>query len=269
MTAWQNRYKSMTDKRLAALYIGGPTALFEWGGFRFLTDPTFDPPGEEYKTGPVILEKVTGPAVPWGSLGRVDLILLSHDHHFDNLDRAGRAYLPHANRVITTREGAKRLGGDAIGLSPWESVDIAGRNGQLLHVTGTPAQHGPAHLNRGAVTGFVVATAARPDDAIYFSGDTVWFDGITEVARRFPVRTAIFFMGAARVPAVGSFALTMTAEDGVQAARAFSNATIIPIHYEDWKHFSESREVIAAAFAAGGISERVRWMERGIKIFLP
>lgn len=26
--------------------IGGPTALIEANGFRLLTDPTFDPPGE-------------------------------------------------------------------------------------------------------------------------------------------------------------------------------------------------------------------------------
>ncbi len=26
--------------------FGGPTALFEYGGLRFLTDPTFDGPGD-------------------------------------------------------------------------------------------------------------------------------------------------------------------------------------------------------------------------------
>jgi hypothetical protein len=41
-------------------------------------------------------------------------------------------------------------------------------------------------------------------------------------------------MGTARVPVVGPFALTMTAEDGVQAAHAFSKATIVLIHYEGW-----------------------------------
>jgi hypothetical protein len=68
------------------------------------------------------------------------------------------------------------------------------------------------------VTGFVVALADAPGSAIYFSGDTVWLDGVAEVAQRFPIRAAVRFMGAARVPVVGPFALTMTAEDGVQAA---------------------------------------------------
>ena len=83
------------------------------------------------------------------------------------------------------------------------------------------------------------------------------------MARRFPIRTAVLFMGAARVPVVGPFALTMTAEDGVQAAHVFAEATIVPIHYEGWKHFSESREVISPAFETAGVSGRVRWMEAG------
>ena len=32
-------------------HIGGPTALIEFGGWRILTDPTFDPPGKRYFFG--------------------------------------------------------------------------------------------------------------------------------------------------------------------------------------------------------------------------
>jgi L-ascorbate metabolism protein UlaG (beta-lactamase superfamily) len=256
----------MKQERLQAVYVGGPTALFEWHGFRLLTDPTFDPPGGQYENGPVVLEKTIGPALAPEALGRLDVVLLSHDHHLDNLDYAGRNFLGSVARVITTTEGAERLGGNAVGLAPWQSLDIPGAHGRVLRMTGTPAQHGPANLKRGAVTGFVVAPADAPRSAAYFSGDTVWFEGVVEVARRFPIRTAVLFMGAARVPVVGPFVLTMTADDGVQAAHAFSEATIVPIHYEGWKHFSESREVISRVFEAAGVSGRVRWMEPGIPI---
>lgn len=105
----------------------------------------------------------------------------------------------------------------------------------MLRVTGTPARHGPASLDRGPVTGFVMAFVDAPEHAFYVSGDTVWYEGVAEVARRFVVRTAVLFMGEARVPAVGTDdALTMTAEDGIDAARAFSDATIVPLHYEGW-----------------------------------
>ena len=256
----------MNQEQLQATYIGGPTALFEWHGFRMLTDPTFDAPGGKYKNGPVVLEKVTGPALPPEALGRVDLVLLSHDHHYDNLDHSGRAFLPSVPHVITTTEGAQRLGGNTVGLAPWQSVEIRGSAGRRLRITGTPAQHGPADLQRGAVIGFVVALSDAPDSAIYFSGDTVWFDGIAEVARRFPIRSAVLFMGAARVPVVGPFALTMTAGDGVRTAGALAGAIIVPIHYEGWKHFSESRKEISRAFEAAGVNGRVRWMEPGAAI---
>jgi len=257
-----------SPSQLKVTYIGGPTAVFEWGGLRLLTDPAFDPPGGEYKTGPVVLTKTTGPALSPGSLGRIDVVLLSHDHHYDNLDHSGRKLVEGARQVLTTPAGAERLGGRAIGLASWQSIDVPAAD-RVLRVTGTPARHGPAHRDRGPVTGFVLAFADALDQAVYISGDTVWYEGVAEVARRFEVRVAVLFMGAATVPAVGPEALTMTAEDGIQAARAFTGATIMPLHYEGWAHFAESREVIARAFDNVGIGPRVRWVELGATTDVP
>ena len=259
----------MSPKQLKITYIGGPTAVFEWGGLRLLTDPGFDPPGGEYKTGPVVLRKTAGPALSPESLGRIDAVLLSHDHHFDNLDHSGRTFVEGAKRVLTTPAGAERLGGHAIGLANWQSIDMPAPDGGVLRITGTPARHGPAHLDRGPVTGFAMAFTDALDQAVYISGDTVWYEGVAEVARRFAVRAAVLFMGAARVPAVGPEALTMTAEDGIEAARAFPEATILPLHYEGWAHFTESREVIARAFSKAGLGDRVRWMELGNTAAVP
>jgi L-ascorbate metabolism protein UlaG (beta-lactamase superfamily) len=107
------------------------------------------------------------------------------------------------------------------------------------------------------------------DRGVYVSGDTVWYEGVAEVAQRFKVRVAVLFMGAARLPAVGPDALTMTAEDGVKAACAFYGVVIIPLHYEGWAHFTDSREVIARAFNDAGVGDRVRWMELGATIAVP
>jgi len=253
----------MKDTHLKITYIGGPTALLELGGLRLLTDPTFDPAGEEYPTGLYTLRKTIGPALKPESLGRIDAVLLSHDHHFDNLDRAGRALLQRAGTVLTTQAGANRLGADAIGLSPWQSIDLPTRDGRVLRVTGTPARHGPVGGDRGPVTGFVLALRESPQNAVYLSGDTVWYEGVAEVSRRFSVQIVALFMGAARVLEVGPAHLTFTAEEAVEAARAFSDAAIIPLHYEGWAHFSESRKEIAEAFASAGLEGRLKWMEPG------
>jgi len=110
-------------------YIGGPTALLDWAGIRLLTDPGFDPAGGEYKTGPVVLTKTAGPALSADALGRVDAVLLSHDHHYDNLDHSGRKLPAQVPQVVTTPAGAERLGGNAIGLANWQAIEIA-RDGQ-------------------------------------------------------------------------------------------------------------------------------------------
>ena len=89
--------------------------------------------------------------------------------------------------------------------------------------------------------GFALAFTDAPGDLVYISGDTVWYDGVVEVGRRFPPRVAILFMGAARVREAGSHHLTFTAEEGVKAARLFADAVIVPLHFEGWAHFSESR----------------------------
>ena len=118
------------------------------------------------------------------------------------------------------------------------------------------------------MTGFVLQRDDAPDRALYVSGDTVWYEGVAEVAARFHVTTAVLFMGAARVAAAGPAHITMTAEDGVHAARAFSAAVIVPVHFEGWKHFSESRSDIERVFAAAVLSHRLRWPEPNAAITL-
>ena len=93
-----------------------------------------------------------------------------------------------------------------------------------------------------------------------------WFVGSRkEPSGCFPIRTAVLFMGAARVAAVGPWHLTFTAAEGVEAARALGNATIVPVHFEDWEHFSESRPEIDGAFKAAGLGHRLRWLPRGVE----
>ena len=253
----------MNGDRLQFTYIGGPTALLELGGVRILTDPTFDPAGESYPTPAYTLRKTTGPALAAAELGPIDAVLLSHDHHSDNLDRAGRAALASAGTILTTTAGAGRLGGRAVGLAPWQTVELRAGNGRVVHVTGTPARHGPAGGDRGPVTGFVLRRAGQTTGGVYISGDTVWYEGVAETARRFPVRVVVLFMGAARVPEVGPANLTFTAGEAVEAARAFREATIVPAHYEGWAHYSESQDTIERSFVRAGLQDRLRFVAAG------
>ena len=252
--------------QLTITYIGGPTALLEIGGLRLLTDPTFDPPGKRYRFGwGTASRKEKGPALSPSQVGHLDAVLLSHDHHDDNLDPAGRALLPSAGRVITTPSGAKRLGGNAAGFAPWSSTTLAMPGGGELRITATPARHGPP-LSRpivGEVIGFMLEWPGQRGGAFWISGDTVYFDGVSEIGRRFDVGTALIHLGGVRFPISGPARYTMNAAEAVRVAREFELETLLPIHYEGWKHFRQRRAAVEGTFAEAGIDERVHWLRPG------
>jgi len=254
---------------LRITYIGGPTMLLDFDGTRILTDPTFDSAPCDYPSGPVTLHKIASPALQLEELGSFDYVLLSHDHHSDNLDRSGRQALQGAKSVLTTDEGAQRLGGNSIGLKPWQTHDLVVDGKRRLRVVATPARHGPRGMDRGAVIGFVISFTDSPEQSVYISGDTVWYEGIAEAARRFPVQTAILHIGAARVPEVGPFHLTLTSEEAVEGAKAFSDAIIVPTHFEGWAHFSEGKADILRAFRNAGLDDRLFWTKAGEAVAVP
>jgi len=243
--------------------IGGPSVLIEFAGARFLTDPTFDGPGT-YSAGPVTLVKRTGPALAPSEIGRIDAVLLSHDQHFDNLDHAGREFLKGVPLVLTTPEGAGRLKGSSVGLAPWQTVEVPVPGDRTIRITATPARHGPVGVEplSGDVTGFVVAAGDDGSDALYVSGDTVWYEGVAEVARRFAVSVAVLFTGAAEPR--GPFQMTMDTNDAIAVANAFPDAALVAVHNDGWQHYTESQNDIAAAFAALGIRNRLTLLEPGV-----
>jgi L-ascorbate metabolism protein UlaG (beta-lactamase superfamily) len=240
--------------------IGGPTVLIELAGLRLLTDPTFDAPGR-YEARGITLAKSRGPALAPEALGPIDAVLLSHDQHFDNLDRAGRAFLARVRQVLTTPAGAARLGGAARALAPWEQVRLEVADGSLL-VTATPARHGPPGIEpiAGEVAGFALGID-EPGDAVYVTGDTVWYEGVAEVARRFRPRLVILFAGAARPR--GPFHVTMDNNDALEAAHAFPDARLIAVHNDGWDHFTESQADFAQAFETLGLAGRVQLLVPG------
>jgi L-ascorbate metabolism protein UlaG (beta-lactamase superfamily) len=251
---------------LRITHVGGPTALLEIGPWRLLTDPTFDPPGGRYRFGwGTGSRKLSGPAISSDAIGPIDAVLLSHDHHDDNLDHAGRALLAKAPRVITTVPGARRLGPPAHGLAPWERTTLEQEGRLAVRVTATPARHGPP-LSRpivGHVIGFVLEWEGQHKGALWVSGDTVWFGGITEVGRRFEIGTALLHFGGVRFPISGPVRYTMTAAEGVKTVRELALGAVLPIHYEGWRHFRQGRAAIEETFAAAGLGDRLVWLQPG------
>jgi L-ascorbate metabolism protein UlaG (beta-lactamase superfamily) len=249
-------------------HIGGPTALIEVGGWRLLTDPTFDPAGGRYRFGwGTGSRKLEGPSTSAAEIGLIDAVLLSHDQHEDNLDAAGRELLPSAGTVVTTVAGAKRLGGAARGLEPWATTRLEAEGKPPLEITATPCRHGPP-LSRpivGEVAGFALAWEGQEHGALWISGDTVLYDGVREIPERLQVGTALLHLGGVRFPVSGPVHYTMTAKQAIELVGLLKPHTAIPIHYEGWKHFRQGREAIERELAAAptDVRDRFRWLPIG------
>jgi L-ascorbate metabolism protein UlaG (beta-lactamase superfamily) len=121
----------------------------EVAGWRILTDPTFDPAGRRYGFGlGTSSTKTVGPAVSPADLGPIDLVLLSHEHHADNLDDLGLQVSGTAAHVLPTTGGARRLARqvgcvDVRGMRAWDTQVLEEPGLSSLSVTATPCRHGP------------------------------------------------------------------------------------------------------------------------------
>jgi L-ascorbate metabolism protein UlaG (beta-lactamase superfamily) len=244
--------------------VGGPTAVLEVGGLRLLTDPTFSAAGVHESAPGRPLTKTEGPAVGANAVGRIDVVLLSHDQHVDNLDPAGRDVVAATPLTLTTVSAAQRLGGTARGLAPWQRVELLRPGGGSLVVTAVPARHGPAGCEpvTGEVTGFVVDGPGLP--TIYISGDNAALEVVRDIAARLgAVEVALLFAGAARTSLFGGAALTLTGADAAEAARILGVRQVVPLHTRGWAHFSEGPDVLRRAFADAGLTDRLRMLEPG------
>ncbi|MBC7725338.1 MAG: MBL fold metallo-hydrolase [Burkholderiaceae bacterium] len=221
----------------------------EYAGLRIVTDPTFDPPQDYPEPGESSLVKTRGPAISRADILPVDLVLLSHHTHKDNLDWEGLELIAQGPVTLSTMPAANDLwGGSVLGFDDWESHETGG-----VTITIVPALHGPpgSEALLGTVVGFVLEAEGEP--TLYISGDNASIPLVEQIADRFPdIDIAVLFAGAAQVPEIDA-TLTMTSTDAATAATVLGARRVVGLHTEDWEHFSQSRADLEAAFAGTGL----------------
>ena len=204
--------------------------LIEVAGWRLLTDPTFDPPGRRYSFGwGTASRKLTGPAIAAAALPSIDAVLLSHDHHGDNLDTRAVRSCPPTGQVVTTVLGARRLGGGPAGSSrgrqrgsrPGQAIDRGHRHAVPPRPAAEPPARRPRYRLRAALDG-------QEHGVLWISGDTVLYDGVRQVADRIAVDTAMLHLGGVRFPVTGPLRYSMTARKAVELCRLIRPRTVIP-----------------------------------------
>jgi L-ascorbate metabolism protein UlaG (beta-lactamase superfamily) len=246
--------------QLGIQLVGGPTAILEYGGLRWLTDPALSPPGQY--SG---LTKLTGPAFDITEHAPIDVVLLSHHHHADNLDPAGREFLPSAGRVLATTKAAEELGGNVVAMEPWSEVEIESPAGGSVTVTALHAQHGPDGTDeiQGPVLGFLLSAPGA--ESVYWSGDNASRDVVRAIVERTgEIGIAILNAGAVQLSAKfdGAY-LTLSADHAADVAQILGARVVIPLHFEGWTHFTQGAGELEAAFSGNGIRDRLVMLERG------
>jgi L-ascorbate metabolism protein UlaG (beta-lactamase superfamily) len=257
-------------------HLGTATLVLEIDGLRLITDPALDPPGGLYGFGfGTRSTKLEGPALEAEALGPITLGLLSHDHHADNLDGAGRALLERLPRVLTTPSGAQRLARGPLaerveGLAPFSAVEVLTPGGLPIRITATPARHGPplSLPLAGEVIGFLLEWPGQVKGALYISGDTVWFGGVAELGRRARIGTAFLHLGGVRFGISGPLRYTFNAAEAVTAVKALGIKHLLPVHYDGWTHFRESRADAEKVFARASLDAELTWLTKGEPVTL-
>jgi L-ascorbate metabolism protein UlaG (beta-lactamase superfamily) len=201
----------------------------------------------------------------WQTQDLTDAVLLGQEDHSDNLDEPGRLLLD-GRHVFTTLDGAKKLGpGPSVrGLHPWETVQLQ-IGSKHLDITGTPCKHLPG----GEVNGFIITapefreTKELPN-AIYFSGDTVYFDELVEIRNKFHISVAVLDIGKVMISLPDQeLQITMDSKDAARLLRDIGVDVPVPMHHESWRHFTENGTELHQAFEEEGIMDKVYWLTPG------
>jgi L-ascorbate metabolism protein UlaG (beta-lactamase superfamily) len=248
-------------------FIGNATVLLEWGGFTLLTDPNFIHAHEELSLAPgVTATRLRDPARELTDLPPIDLVVLSH-FHADHFDRVAEEGLPKDVPIVTPPSAVTDLEDRgftaAVGLDTWGRHE-AGSGLHRVSVTATPGRHGPPILDLALpdVMGSIVDLEG-PDGSVrlYISGDTLVFEDLREIPRRFDrIDLGLFHLGGTKV---GGIMLTMDGEQGAEAVEIIGPERAVPIHVDDYDRFTSPLSEFLDAMAERGLQDRLRLLERG------
>ena len=250
-------------------FIGTATLLIRYAGFTILTDPNFLHRGEHVHIGYGLQAvRQTSPAMNLNELPPFDFVLLSHMHE-DHFDRTVQRELDKGTTIVTTPQAAsqlRRIGFSLVEpLNTWETLTFV-KGDYTLRITAMPGVHGPGVMANllPQVMGSML-TFENPNSqtltSIYITGDTLLFEDLEEIPRRYPnIDIGIFHLGGTRIFGV---MLTMDARQGLDAVELINAKTSIPVHYNDYNVFKSPLEHFQELVSLSGLDDIVHYMSQG------
>jgi L-ascorbate metabolism protein UlaG (beta-lactamase superfamily) len=251
-------------------FVGNATVIIRYAGLTILTDPNFLHKGDRAPLGYGLTAlRLTEPALALNQLPPIDLVVLSHMHG-DHFDQLVQQQLDRNIPIVTTPQAAGKL--EQMGfkarhaLNRWDSLTVR-KGDATLRVNATPGRHGPPVIARlmpqvmGSILELSVA-GGKPNYRIYISGDTLVYDDIREIPRRYPdIDLALLHLGGTRI--LGVVKVTMDGKDGVKMLQLIAPRHAIPIHYNDYDVFKSPLSDFEREVKAAELERKVTYLKHG------
>ena len=230
--------------------IRNATLKLNYAGHAILIDPDLAAKHSRPSfTGRSLNPMVDLPLPPTEIVAGIELLIVSHLHrdHFDAVEP-----IPAALPVLCQPGDEARIAerGFAQVTPVANTLEWGG-----IQLTRTAGQHGTGAVGRvmGAVAGFVFAAPNEP--TIYWAGDTILYDEIDAVIKRYQPNVIITHSCGARWPddAGDRQLIVMDAAQTVAIAQAALASIVIATHMEALDHATISRAELRAAADAAGI----------------
>lgn len=221
-------------------WIGHATFLVQMDGVNVLTDPHWGG-----RTSPVSFagpRRLVPPGVRFEDLPPIHAVVISHDH-YDHLDletvtrlareHAPTFFVPLGLKAWFTDAGIQKV----VELDWWQSSRVG-----PLTITSTPAQHSSGRSitltdqNRRLWSSWAIASEHR---RFYFAGDTGYFSGFADIARRL----GPFDLATLPIGGYSDYSRHhpnhVSPEEAVRAFQDLGARLLVPMH---WGTFELNRE---------------------------
>lgn len=203
-------------------WIGHSTFLIQMNGLNMITDPVW-----AKRMG--FQKRLTEPGISIADLPVIDIVFISHGH-YDHLDfRTLRRLKGNPSFFVPVGLGASFTirGFKKVIESEWYDSFVY----DDLTFSFVPAQHWTKRTVTDTDTsqwgGWIIESQ---EHSIYFVGDTGYFRGFQEIAKKFSIETVLMPIGAYE-PEWFMKASHLNPEDAIQAFIEMNGTTFIPMHY--------------------------------------
>lgn len=216
-------------------WLGQSGYLIQWQGQHLLVDPYLsDSLTQKYANTAKPHVRMTAIPLAPQRLDFIDVLTSSHNHT-DHLDGETLGPLLQANPDLTVVVSAANVAFAAgrLGVSPARLTPITLATPitvGLFTLHAVPAAHETFAQDAAGHHKFIGLVVQAGPWTLYHSGDTLWYDGMEETLRGWPIDLALLPING-RDPQRG-VAGNLSGSEAAQIAKKISAGLVIPCHYD-------------------------------------